>query len=160
MEFTGTTTAINSALNGLTYEPPADFDGVATISFLTEDFGNIGSGGAKTAESSLEVSILAVNDAPVITGPSLVAVTEDLPHVFDAETDSLFSIVDDAANASVVEGGQPGSVTTQLGVTVNNGTVRMSQLQGTQYSSRATQLATQIYSSRVLSISSGMRSTV
>ena len=29
-----------------------------------------------------------------------------------------------------MEGGQPGSVTTQLGVTVNNGTVRMSQLQG------------------------------
>ena len=133
MEFTGTTTAINSALNGLTYDPPADFDGVATISFLTEDFGNIGSGGAKTAESSLEVSILAVNDAPVITGPSLVAVTEDLPHVFDAETDSLFSIVDDAANASVVEGGQPGSVTTQLGVTVSNGTVRMSQLQGLSF---------------------------
>ena len=48
--YTGTTTAINSALNGLTYEPPADFDGVATISFLTDDFGNVGSGGSKTAE--------------------------------------------------------------------------------------------------------------
>ncbi|MEL0120280.1 MAG: cadherin domain-containing protein, partial [Opitutae bacterium] len=130
MSFTGTTTAINSALNGLTYDPPADFDGTSTISFLTEDFGNVGAGGAKTAESSLEVSILPVNDTPVITGPSLVPLTEDLPHIFNSETDSLFSIVDDAANASKVEGGQPGSVTTQLGVRVQNGTVRMSQLQG------------------------------
>ena len=141
MSFTGTTTAINSALNGLTYDPPADFDGTSTISFLTEDFGNVELVAPKP-RSSLEVSILPVNDTPVITGPSLVPLTEDLPHIFNSETDSLFSIVDDAANASKVEGGQPGSVTTQLGVRCK-WHCHLAQLQGLTFL-KATLLVTPI----------------
>ena len=128
MEISATTTALNSALNGLTYTAPRDFDGTATISFLTADNGNIGKGGPKTAQNSLDVSILAVNDAPIITGPSLVTPVEDIPFSFDGEADALITIIDDAANEG--DDNQVGNVTTQLTINVDHGTVRMGRLNG------------------------------
>ncbi|MFO7905365.1 MAG: DUF4347 domain-containing protein [Pirellulaceae bacterium] len=48
MTFTGTLTDINNALDGLTFTPDAGFMGGATITLVTDDQGNSGSGGAKS----------------------------------------------------------------------------------------------------------------
>ena len=45
MTFTGTVTAINSALSGMTYTPTTDYTGTASIQITTDDQGNTGSGG-------------------------------------------------------------------------------------------------------------------
>ena len=72
MTFQGTIAAINTALNGLTFSPTADFNGAgASLQVVTNDLGNTGSGGAKTDTDSVAITVNAVNDAPVNTVPGL-----------------------------------------------------------------------------------------
>ena len=68
LTLTGTLDAINAALDGLTYRPDADFNGKDHLSVTTNDNGNTGEGGAQIETSALELTVTAVNDAPVITG--------------------------------------------------------------------------------------------
>jgi hypothetical protein len=57
MALTGTVSAINAALNGLKFKANSGFTGVASISVLTNDLGNVGSGGEKTDSDSISVSV-------------------------------------------------------------------------------------------------------
>jgi hypothetical protein len=66
----GTLAAINTALDGLTFTPDADYAGTAFIGSLIDDQGNSGSGGAKADSDNLEVTVDAVNDAPALTMPA------------------------------------------------------------------------------------------
>src|SRR5205823_7587740 len=43
--FSGTLSAINTALNGLTFTPVAGYRGPGTVGILTNDLGNTGAGG-------------------------------------------------------------------------------------------------------------------
>jgi hypothetical protein len=74
--FTGTITNINTALNGLTYKPNANYYGAAAITILTNDQGNTGSGGAKQSNggtpTSIALTISPVNDPPVATAKTHV----------------------------------------------------------------------------------------
>ncbi|RZI84403.1 MAG: DUF4347 domain-containing protein, partial [Rubrivivax sp.] len=65
MTFTGTLANVNVALNGLTFNPTANFSGSSTLTFATSDLGNTG-GGAKTDSDTVAITIAAVNDAPAI----------------------------------------------------------------------------------------------
>jgi hypothetical protein len=74
--FTGTTTDINARLNGLVFKPAmnyysndtSDADGPGSLTILTNDQGNSGSGGALSSNGgtpdSVTIEINAVNDKP------------------------------------------------------------------------------------------------
>ena len=57
MSFTGTITAINSALNGLTFKPNNGFSGTTTIQVTSDDQGHNGAGGALSATSTIQVIV-------------------------------------------------------------------------------------------------------
>jgi len=62
MTFTGTTSAVNAALDGLTFTPTTQFTGTASVQIVTNDQGATGSGGALSDTDS--VSIDVINTAP------------------------------------------------------------------------------------------------
>jgi hypothetical protein len=67
MMFTGTLTAVNTALNGMSFNPTADFNGAASLQIVSDDQGNSGSGGPLTDTDTVNISVNAENDAPVVT---------------------------------------------------------------------------------------------
>ncbi len=68
MTFQGTQATVNSALNGLSFTPSTNFNGSASITILTNDLGNTGSGGAKSDTKAVTVTVTAT--APTITSLS------------------------------------------------------------------------------------------
>ncbi len=67
MVFTGTLSAVNTALNGLSFTPTTDFNGAASLQIVSDDQGNTGTGGALTDTDSVNITVNAANDAPVVT---------------------------------------------------------------------------------------------
>src|SRR6185503_12692246 len=67
MMFTGTLTAVNTALNGMSFTPTANFSGAASLQIVSDDQGNTGSGGPLTDTDSVSITVNEQNDAPVVT---------------------------------------------------------------------------------------------
>jgi len=69
--FSGTIPAINTALDGLRFEPDADYYGDAQITIQTDDQGYTGAGGTQSDLDTIVLSILSVNDLPhaTLAGP-------------------------------------------------------------------------------------------
>ncbi len=67
MTFTGTLSAINAALNGLSFTPTANFNGAASLSITTNDQGNSGLGGPLSDLDSVAITVNPVNDPLTIT---------------------------------------------------------------------------------------------
>ena len=65
--FTGLLSAVNTALNGLSFNPTADFNGAASLQIISDDQGNTGTGGALTDTDTVNITVNAANDAPVVT---------------------------------------------------------------------------------------------
>jgi hypothetical protein len=67
---TGTLANINTYLgtvaNQPTYTPVANANGTVTLTMLTNDGGNTGTGGALSDSDTININITAVNDAPVL----------------------------------------------------------------------------------------------
>src|SRR5262249_37972947 len=84
MTVRGTLADLNTALDGLVYRPGANLNGDYTLSVMTSDLGNTGSGGSKTDSDSVTLRISPVNDPPQNVVP-LVAptTTEDTPLAFN-----------------------------------------------------------------------------
>ncbi|MEM8672094.1 MAG: DUF2341 domain-containing protein, partial [Planctomycetota bacterium] len=76
VEFRGSLADINSALDGLTFTPTADFNGIASIRVITDDQGNSGSGGALTDDDTINITVAPVNDSPVIATNTGMTVNE------------------------------------------------------------------------------------
>src|SRR5918911_1292824 len=70
----GTVANIDSAINGMSYTPAANYNGSDTLSLNINDNGNTGSGGALSASGTVTLTITAVNDKPVVTPPAAFAV--------------------------------------------------------------------------------------
>lgn len=77
MTFSGTVGDVNAALEGSRFDPRKDRDGTATITVVTDDLGNTGSGGAKTDTGTVEVALRPINDAPEASGIPDRTVDED-----------------------------------------------------------------------------------
>ncbi|RUT05013.1 hypothetical protein DSM106972_038340 [Dulcicalothrix desertica PCC 7102] len=73
----GTVNAINKALDGLTFTPTANFNGIARIQVETNDQGNTGIGGALTDTDIITVNVNPINDAPTFTKGADVTISED-----------------------------------------------------------------------------------
>ena len=69
MTFTGTVANVNAALTQVNYLGNANSNGTDALTISVDDQGNTGSGGAKTDSRSVTITVLAVNDAPVLTVP-------------------------------------------------------------------------------------------
>lgn len=85
---TGTLAEINDALDGLTYAPPADFNGSLVLTIETDDQGNTGADGAKSDSDTVTLSITPVNDAPVAGDDSLTVAFNGSGNLMLGDNDS------------------------------------------------------------------------
>ncbi|WZB70478.1 hypothetical protein WJ968_33865 [Achromobacter xylosoxidans] len=76
---TGSIADINAfiAASRVSYLSAPNANGDVTLTATVNDLGNTGSGGALSASDTVVLRIAAVNDAPVITAPSSISLTED-----------------------------------------------------------------------------------
>ena len=117
MTFTGTAASINAALDGMSFDPDADFNGAVTLTLTTDDQGNTGSGGALTDTDTVGITVNAVNDAPLNTVPSAQSMNEDASLVFSTLNGNLISVSDlDVGVADL-----------QVTLGVNDGTLTLAQ---------------------------------
>ncbi len=65
MTYTGTIASWNAAMAGMSYAPTANYNGAATLTIVTNDLGNSGSGGPLTDTDVVNITVNPVNDAPV-----------------------------------------------------------------------------------------------
>lgn len=68
---TGSEADINAALAGLTYQGNPDFAGTDNISVTVNDQGNTGIGGAQSANDSVAINVVPVNDPPAVVSNEL-----------------------------------------------------------------------------------------
>ncbi|WP_229738472.1 beta strand repeat-containing protein, partial [Parapedobacter pyrenivorans] len=73
---TGSVADVNAALAAVAFTPSIDYDQNFTITTSVRDVAGTG-----PADGTISVTVTAVNDAPVITAPATIAVTEDVPAV-------------------------------------------------------------------------------
>lgn len=73
----GTLTALNAAIAGATFAPPANFNGNANLTMVSNDNGSFGTDGPKSDSDVLAIQVTAVNDAPSFTIGANQTVTAD-----------------------------------------------------------------------------------
>ena len=66
MTFTGSLGAVNAAIDGLTFTPSANVNGGAVLTVAIDDQGNFGAGGAMQDSETVNLTINALNDPPVL----------------------------------------------------------------------------------------------
>src|SRR5439155_1148208 len=121
---TGTLANINAALNGLSYQPTANYSGPDTLTLSTNDLGNTGVGGPQTATSTVALTVNHVNQAPVNTVPGPQATNQNTALVFSTANGNALNVSDSDA------GGNPEQVT----LSVSNGTLSLAQTTGLTFS--------------------------
>ncbi len=77
VSFSGTPANVNGALNGLSFNPTANYNGAAGFQITTNDNGNTGTGPAGSDVDSVSINVVAVNDPPTFTLVNPPAVNED-----------------------------------------------------------------------------------
>ena len=98
MVFTGTIAAINTALEGMTFDPTPDYSGAASVQIITDDQGNTGSGGPLTDDDTVAITVNAIDDAPINNVPVTQSVDEDTTLTFSVGGGNAISISDVDAN--------------------------------------------------------------
>lgn len=81
LTLTGSIANINSFIAGsnLSFTTAANATADVTLTVSINDGGNTGNGGAQSANETITLQVTAVNDAPTITAPGSIAITEDIP---------------------------------------------------------------------------------
>jgi VCBS repeat-containing protein len=98
LTLTGSVANLNTFIAGsnVTFTTASNATSNVTLTVGINDDGNTGSGGAQTASTTVTLSVTAVNDAPSITAPGSISVTED---VATALTGISFSDPDSASSS-------------------------------------------------------------
>ncbi|MFO0869361.1 MAG: Ig-like domain-containing protein [Pirellulales bacterium] len=121
MTFTGSMSAINTALNGLRFIPTTDFSGSGSVSITTNDQGNTGFPVTSLQDSdTVAITITSVNDAPR-TAPLPRATSEDT-----ALTVSVATLVQNDVPGPANESGQTLTFSGVDPASANGGTVVVS----------------------------------
>ncbi|MBB3017057.1 VCBS repeat-containing protein [Microvirga lupini] len=118
LTLTGSITSINAfiAASNVTYTSDANGTGSRVLTVSIDDGGNAGSGGSLSDTKTVSLAIAAVNDAPVVTVPGSIAVTENTPA---ALTGIIVSDIDaGAGNVTVTLGISGGSLSASSGAGV------------------------------------------
>src|SRR5205823_80342 len=72
----------------------ANINGAAAVQIVTNDMGNTGSGGSLSDTDTVNVTVNAVNDAPVNSVPAAQSTNEDTTLVFSAANGNAISLAD------------------------------------------------------------------
>ena len=145
---TGTQAAINATLadsNGLVYLGGQDFNGQDVLTVVTSDQGNAGAGGPLTDTKTIDLTVQAVNDAPVNTVPTDEMAAEDVAKVISGISVSDVDADEGSGLLEVTLGVSNGTLTVSTSVAggltatdiVGNGTGNV-VLTGTQAAINAT----------------------
>ncbi|MCE5363636.1 DUF4347 domain-containing protein [Pseudomonas anguilliseptica] len=132
LTLTGSISNINTFIAGsnVSFTTAANATADVTLTASINDGGNTGSGGAQSANDVITLQVTAINDAPTITAPGSISITEDVP---GALTGISFADVDaGSGNVTVTLSVASGtlSATSSGGVTVG-GTASALTLSGT-----------------------------
>ena len=110
MTFTGTQSAIDTALGGLSYVPTPDYSGPASVQLVTSDQGATGTGGAQSDDDTTAITVDAVNDAPTVNTSDDDATFIELGAAVAADPGIVVADVDDtnleSATVSITDGAQ------------------------------------------------------
>ncbi len=120
---TGSLSELNASLAQLHYQPDSDYTGADALTITVNDQGNTGAGGALSDSVTVDLTITPVNDAPILTGPTLVTLPEDAsqPIVGLQVSDIDAGDLEISVRLSVGEGTL--RLTQQDGITVQSGSV-------------------------------------
>jgi len=141
LTISGSVADINATLASVLYTGDLDVNGTAadTLTIITDDLGNAGTGGAKSDTDTVQIDISNVNDAPVITdGPDTAGLTEtnaglitsgDLT-VSDVDTTDVVTATVDSVTSSGNTSAAPDNATLLNMLSVSPATI----LDGTQNS--------------------------
>src|SRR6185295_15759488 len=99
-----------------------NYNGPASVQIQTEDQGNTGTGGNLSDTDTVNITVNAVNDAPVNSVPGAQSTNEDTALVFSSGAGNLISISDDAGSSPV-----------QVTLTATNGTITLSGTGGLSF---------------------------
>ncbi len=102
MTFNGTIANLNSALAGTVYTTRPNFAGTVTLTMVTSDLGNSGSGGARQDSDTVTLTIIAENDAPVISVPGAQNTNEDVARTFSVGNGNAITVSDPDAPSLLV----------------------------------------------------------
>ncbi len=98
---TGTASQINQQLNGLQVTPIArEVNFSTSASVVISDLGNTGSGGVKTASGTLNLNVIATNEAPINSVPVAQNTTDEDVLVFSTANGNAFSFIDDGLSTA------------------------------------------------------------
>ena len=117
MSFSGSISAINTALAGLQFRPTKNATGLGSLVITTNDNGASGSGGALTSSSTVNITVQAINDAPVFTAPTTAATANNTPLIFGP---NIIKITDVDAGTNLIH----------FTLSVTNGTFTFGSLTG------------------------------
>ncbi|NEQ95342.1 MAG: DUF4347 domain-containing protein [Cyanothece sp. SIO2G6] len=115
IQIMGTMTAINTAVDGLNYQPNENFNGLDQLTISTNDLGNVGAGGELIDTDTVLITVNAINDAPVNTVPVAQTIDEDRDLVFGEGKRITITDVEAAEGQRIV----------QVTLAVTNGTLSM-----------------------------------
>lgn len=139
MTFTGSRTAVNSALDGSIYTPDPGYSGSDTLSLTVSDQGSSGSGGPQMDALDIPVTVRGINDDPVLTlADTTVSTAEDVALSFSTSTMNQISVAD----VDVLDG--DGRVEATISVT--SGTLTLSTLNNITVDSGANSSASLTFS--------------
>jgi cadherin-like protein/Big-like domain-containing protein/dockerin type I repeat protein/SdrD B-like protein len=124
MVFTGLTSAVNTAIAGLTFTPSQDFNGTANLVVKVEDQGNTGNGGPLQDLHTVTINVTPVNDAPVNQiGTPPAPITPGTANLIAIPDSPLNFTGDGALSVKDVDAGANFSVT--LTLDANTGTLSL-----------------------------------
>src|SRR5262249_31932166 len=95
---TGSLANINTALNGLTFQPNANYNGGANPTGTTNDQGKTGPRGPPSDTDTVAITVNAVNDAPTGTNAT-VTTNEDTTYTFTTANFGFTDPNDSPANS-------------------------------------------------------------
>jgi hypothetical protein len=102
MTFSGSQSSINAALEGLVFDPIADYYGPARVTVSASDLGATGAGGVLADVDVIDINVVPINDAPINSMPVSEATNEDTPLVFSAANGNSITVSDVDAGASTM----------------------------------------------------------
>ncbi|HUY92990.1 MAG TPA: choice-of-anchor L domain-containing protein [Pirellulales bacterium] len=115
ISFTGSLTAIDAALNGLTFVPTTYFNGSAAISITaTDTVRNL------TGSNTVNIAVIQVNQPPYLTLPPSPSISENTGVIFSTANGNSITMGDVDANGGVE----------QATLTVLNGAVTLAEKTG------------------------------
>ena len=117
---TGNLVAIDAALDGLSFTPAQDAHDSVTLTAVVDDLGHTGDDGPQTDTDTMDITVNAVNDAPVNVVPSGVGTYAGVPKVLSVANLNAISVTEHDG----------GDTEIQVGLTSTGGTIQLASTTG------------------------------